>query len=231
MHKFKIRASGTSSIMAYPDKNEVPKGAITYLHQWVKEQLYSRRKEFTSKYTDKGCIVENDEISFAASVYDWGMVSKNVKHFSNEYMTGTPDVILADLIPDLKASWDCFTFPLFDTKLDDKYWWQMQSYMALTGKENAAVIYCLMDAPDSVVEREAYYLSKAAGYDELEMEFFDKVKANMTYSHLPESLRIKRFDVSLDDKAIKQIEARVKICAEYITGLNVEQFFNQLKAA
>lgn len=232
MQPFKIRCSAISSIMAYPEKDEVPKGAITYLQQWVKEQLYGRRKEFTIKQTDKGNLCEADAIDFAASIYDWGMVSKNAKQYENDFMTGTPDLVLADLIPDIKNSFDCFTFPLLDTKLNPDYDWQMQGYMALTGKDNAAVIYCLMDAPESIIEREAYYLSKAAGFDELEMEFYEQVKANMTYSNLPVKLRMKRFDVQRDDKKIKQIKRRVELCRDLLKGMEITKLeHKQLKAA
>lgn len=214
--------------MAYPEKNEVPKGAITYLHEWVKEQLYDRRKEFTSKYTEKGTTVEQASIDFASDVYGWGLVSKNEKNYQNEWMTGTPDLVLADLIPDMKNSWDCFSFPLFG-KLDPDYEWQMQTYMSLTGKENAAVIYTLMDAPDSLVESEARKEMWKAGLLELEMELYDQVKASMTYSHLPNDLRIKRFDVKRDEKKIKQIHDRVNLCAEYIASLNIKHYLLQLK--
>lgn len=220
MQTFKIRSSGAGSIMAYPGNKELPTGAKTYLNQWLAEQLYDRKKVFTSKYTNKGNECEDASIDLVAERYGWGLVSKNDAYFENEYITGTPDLILSDTVVDIKNSWDCFTFPLFG-KLNPDYDWQVQCYMDLTGKNKASVIYTLMDAPDELVEKEATILSYKAGYSELEADFYEEVKASMTYSHLPIELRIKRFDVERDEKKIQQIKDRVISCREYIKSLNI----------
>jgi hypothetical protein len=230
MQTFKIRSSGTGSIMAYPDKNELPTGAKTYVNQWIAEQLYNRTKVFTSKYTDKGNVCEDGSIDLVAERYGWGLISKNDKSFENDYLTGTPDLILSERVVDIKNSWDCFTFPLFG-KLNPDYEWQVQCYMDLTGKNRASVIYTLMDAPDELVEKEAAILSYKAGYTELESDFYDEVKASMTYSHLPIELRIKRFDVEKDDKKIQQVKDRVTLCREYIKSLNISSVLPKLLAA
>lgn len=213
------------------DNPELPEGAKTYCQEWITEQLYSRRKQFTSKYTDKGLSVEDQAIELLSNYYGWGMVMKNEKFLENEHIMGTPDLILYDLIPDIKNSWDCFTFPLFENKEDKSYWWQMQGYMRLTGKQKAAIIYCLLDAPEGIIEAEARKLSYRAGYDELEMEFYNKVKGTMTYSHLPIELRVKRFDIQRDDKAIALIEKRVEQCRKFISTLKIPTLYKQLKAA
>lgn len=213
-------------------KPELPEGAKTYCEQWVKEQIYSRKKEFSSKYTEKGLTVEDEAINLAADRFGWGMVSKNTKHYSNEFIEGTPDLVLADLVPDIKNSWDCFTFPLFETKINKDYWLQLQGYMRLTGKANAALIYCLMDAPETLVEAEARRMSFKAGFSEVDADFYDEVKLSMTYSNQPVDLRIKRFDVERDDKTIQMIEDRVVMCREHIATLNVNKYFlTHLKAA
>src|SRR4051812_20906225 len=111
MREFKIRCSCISDIMAYPEKKELPTGAKTYLHKWLTEQLYDRTKTFTSKYTEKGNTMEDEAINYLANYYGWGLVSKNDEFFKNDVMMGTPDLVLASLIPDIKNSWDCFTFP------------------------------------------------------------------------------------------------------------------------
>lgn len=229
MKQFKIRASATSKIMAYADKKDCPVGAITYLHEWIKEQLYDRKNIVTSKYFEKGIECESEAIEFAAKYYGWGMVAKNEQHFENSFMTGTPDLILANEVPDIKNSFSPFTFPLLDAELDKAYWWQLQTYMALTGKEKGSIIYCLMDTPDSIVEAEARMQMYQRGMTDLPLELFDEVKASMTYSNLPDQLRIKRFDVVRDDKAIKQIEQRVTACNDYIASLNLSQYEHSLK--
>ena len=92
--------------------------------------------------------MEDDAIEFASGVLDWGMVFKNEEARSNDYVVGTCDVVLSDRIPDIKSSWDQFTFPLFETKLPNSdYYWQLQGYMDLWNKPKAQIVYVLMDAP------------------------------------------------------------------------------------
>lgn len=236
MKQFKIRCSAIADIMAYPDANKLPVGAITYIEKWLKEQpeLYNRRIEFSSKYTNKGKAVEDDAIDFASSHFNWGMVLKNDEFKENEFITGTPDLILADSIEDIKSSWSHETFPLFKTTLPDPgYRWQLLGYMSLFNKKSAGVVYCLMDAPDAIIDAEARKLMYSEGLTEMEMDLYDRVKVSMTYSNLADSLRIKRFSVERDDIAIKQIEARVKLCREHIKTLDLTKFTNtnKLKAA
>lgn len=227
MREFKIRCSAIGQIMTEPrSKSEkLSQTCKTYIETWLKEQLYERRKEFTSKYTQKGTTVEDDAIELASEVYGWGMVSKNERFFEDEFMTGTPDIILARSVDDIKSSWDCFTFPLFEGNVPEKnYWWQLQGYMALTGKESAGLHYCLMDAPESLVDREARSKAWQMGLAEVDGVIYDQIKAEMTYSHLPYKLRIKSFTVERDEDAIELVKARVLECRNYIAEFKMALF-------
>ena len=42
--------------------------------------------------------MENEAIEFCAKIFNWGMVQKNTKHFSNEFISGEPDLILSDSV-------------------------------------------------------------------------------------------------------------------------------------
>lgn len=220
MENFKIRCSAIGQLMTNDRSGKnMGKTAYSYIEQWVKEQLYNRRKEFYSKQTDKGLTVENDAIQFAAEQENWGMVFKNEQHFESEFLTGTPDVILADKVIDIKSSWDCFTFPLFENIIDKSYWWQLQGYMILTGKPKAELIYCLMDMPLHLLEREFNYKRNELGLIELEPEQEEEIISKNTYSHLPAFLRIKKYEIEKDAEAEKAIIERVKIARGYINQL------------
>jgi len=199
------------------DNPQLPAGAKSYCRTWLKEQLYDRRKGFTSKYTDKGNTCEDDSIAFL-NEYFLGDMKKNEEFFQNNFMQGTPDIITdAAYVWDVKNSWEPDTFPLFDTKPDKGYWWQLQGYMALTGRSKARLVYTLMDAPPELITDEArrasYKSNKSA--DEL-LEYYT---AQMTYSDVDTDLRIKYFDFDRDDSAIEEIETRVKLCQIYINEL------------
>jgi len=215
--EFKIRCSAISSITTCPNKKELPAGAKTYCKTWLKEQLYDRRKGFSSKYTDKGNICEDHSVTFLNEYYLNDM-SKNEEFFQDEEIQGTPDLLPNEKwVWDIKNSWEPDTFPLFDTVPDKKYWWQLQGYMALTGRTKARLVYTLMDAPPEVITdeaRRASYKSEQSA-DEL-LEYYT---AQMTYSDVDTELRIKTFDFDIDLEAIKQIRERVKLCRVYIKEL------------
>jgi len=220
MEQFKIRCSAISQIMTNDRSGKgMGQTAKTYLETWVKEQLYQRSKDFYSKQTDKGITVEDDAIHYAAEQLGWGMVFKNEKHFSDSHLTGTPDVILNDSVVDIKSSWSCFSFPLFETEVDKSYWWQVQGYMILTGKPAAKLVYCLMDMPLHLLEREFNYKRSELGLIELEPEQEDELIRVNTYSPLPASLRLKVFEIAKDPTAEQLIRDRVELCREFINQL------------
>lgn len=212
--EFKIRSSATSSIMTCRGK-PLPAGAKTYCRTWLKEQLYDRRKGFTSKYTDKGNTCEDGSIKFLNDYFLTDM-KKNEEFFSNDFMQGTPDILSAR-VWDVKNSWEPDTFPIFDTKPAINYWWQLQSYMALTDKQNARLVYTLMDAPPELIKDEA----RRASYKSEQSieELTEYYTAQMTYSDVDTELRIKTFDFDRDNKAIEEIKTRVAECRVYIKEL------------
>jgi len=225
MREFKIRASQVGKIMAYPDKDKLPQGAKTYCNEWVISHLYNRSKLIYSKYMKKGNINENESISMLSNYLNQKF-SKNEESFENDYMTGTPDVINGKTIIDIKNSWDCFTFPFLDNELKNKdYYWQLQGYMSLTGAEKGVIAYTLTDLEDDEVEKEAWKEVKNRGLEELDIEIYDEIKEHYTYSNLPNNMRIRLFHVKRDDKAISQVNNRVKLCSDYIEELKNEFAF------
>ena len=194
MEQFKIRASACGQIMTNAKKaGELSKTTQTYVDGWLKENIYGYRKQFSSKQTDKGLAYEDEAIDKAIEWLNLPFVLKNEQKFENNFLTGEPDLILDDCIIDIKNSWDCFTFPLFETELpNDDYYWQMQCYMELTGKLKAKVAYILLTTPET--------------YQNMEM----------TYDHVPTEQRIKVFEIDYDPEAIEKIKKRVEEIRSYI---------------
>jgi len=209
--EFKIRCSAIGQIMTNSrTKGQLSKTAQSYVETWIKEQIYKRRKVVTTKYMDKGNMVEDESISFAGRVLN-ADISKNEQRYENELLVGTPDVITEDYVIDVKNSWDCFTFPLFYENVPNKdYFYQAQGYMALTGLSHYKLIYTLLDTPDSLIEREFKYAS------ELDFDSFAK---NYRYSEIDEAYRIRIFEIERDDDVIDAINGRVIECREYIKNL------------
>lgn len=195
LKEFKIRCSAIGQIMTEPrSKSEtLSQTCISYLEQWVKEQIYGTKKEIKSKYLTKGNEVENEAIEYYADAKGLGFVLKNQDYFENDFLTGTPDLIHGDTVYDLKSSWDCFTFPLFETKIDKNYEAQLQGYMALTGKEKAKLVYTLQNTPE-------------------ELQWDEPVD----YSNLASELRIKEFEIDYNQEFMDKVHNRVIQCREYI---------------
>jgi hypothetical protein len=216
--QFKIRASAAGQIMTSDRSGKgMGKTAQSYVETWIKEKLYDRRRQFTSKYTIKGLSMESAAIEYYAEMFFLGMVFKNDEWRENEYFTGTPDLILPDKGVDIKCSWDCFTFPLFATELPEKdYFYQGQIYMDLFDRDRWDFVYCLMDTPDEIVERELFYKTRDS---DLMPEDIQRMELDYQYSHLPASLRIKTFSIFRDETVIQSIRDRVELCREYLKTL------------
>lgn len=205
---------------------ELPEGAKSYCKDWVKEQLYDRRKNFTNKYVEKGLKVEEDSIYYSSGVLGWTDAVKNDEWFEDDFMCGTPDILLLgiDTVVDIKNAYDCFTMPLFDEVIPtDGYIDQLQVYMSLTGLNKALLCYCLMDAPLDIMQVEMRKLSWKEGFrGEISDEISARVKEQMTYSNLPDNLRLKLFEVQKDESFGEEIKTRVKMCREYIKTLTIK---------
>jgi hypothetical protein len=192
----------------------------TYLQELAIEEIYGIRKEFSSRYTDKGNEVEDLSIALCNDVLDIGFIYKNEEHFTNEWITGTPDVNTNEILLDVKSSWDATTFPFFDTELKNKdYLYQMHGYMWLTGKEESLLCYCLVDTPLQIVEDEIRREHWKASLIEESLDLRAFVQAKHTFGHIPKEKRLKVFKITKDDKVIEDIKTRIELCREYYNDL------------
>ena len=218
----KIRCSAIGKIMTNSrSKSEVlSKTCKSYLQELAIEEMYGIKKEFSSRYTDKGIEVERESIDLVQDNCDFGFMYKNEEHFENDYLTGTPDVNTDNILLDVKSSYDASTFPFFSEDIPNKdYYYQLQGYMALTGKRKSVLAYCLVNTPYQIVEdevRRAHW--KEHLIDENE-ELRADVEARHNFDHIPPEKRIKTFEVRYEKDVVKAIYDRVKECREYYKTL------------
>lgn len=218
--RFKIRCSAIGQIMTNPrSKKELLSATTkTYCEDWFKEIIYGHKKQIKSKYLDKGNICEDESIDFISD-YLGEFLVKNEDYFEDDHIKGTPDLITPTHVYDVKNSWDCYTFPIFKDDIPSKdYWWQLQGYMALTGKDKAKLIYTLMDTPEDLIESE--YNKHVRFNQNMDIDAYDKFKERFIFSNAEDKYRIKIFEFDRDNEAIEQIRARVEECREYIFKLS-----------
>lgn len=217
--KFKCHCSSIGIIMTNPKSksNTLSQTTISHVEEWMKVALYDRKHNFSNKYTEKGNECEDESISFASNYYGWGEVKKNEETKENEWFIGTCDINRNIIGGDMKNSWSEKTFPLFQDEIPNKdYIWQLQGYADLYSFEKLELIYALMDAPEWLIEQEARKQQRILKMDDLEAELYEEVKRNMTYSNLPDFLRIKKYDFDRSFDMINQARCRVDLINDWI---------------
>jgi len=224
-----IRASSVGYLMTEPvtkaDKEAgvLSKTAQKHLIEVYIAEKYGRKRDIQTKQMKKGIEVEQDSIDLL-SVYLKMPFSKNDKRFNNDFITGFPDIIDNERIIDIKSSYDLWTFlGNIPDKLDNLYYWQMQSYMWLTNAKNAIITYCLVNTPASIIEQEKYYLLKkmdVATEDNPEyVKEAMKIEFNMSFEDIPVNERVLMFSVERSEDDILKIQHKVEKAREFLFEL------------
>lgn len=193
---FKIRSSASGKIMTNArSKSELlSETTKTYVKEWLIEKIYGIRKEIKSKYLTKGLKLEDTAIDKAIEWLDLPFTLKNEKFFEDDFFCGTPDLIVNDVVYDIKCSWDAFTFPLFEKEIPDiNYKYQLQVYMHLTGCRKAVLTYVLLNTPE-------------------ELTYEDK----HNYDNMDKKYRIKTFEIDYSEEVIADLQQRVTNIREYL---------------
>lgn len=224
-----IRSSSVGYLMTEPqskaDKEAglLSKTAQKYLIEVYITEKYGRKKDIQTKQMKKGIEAEQDSIDLL-SMYLKMPFSKNDKRFSNDFITGFPDIIDNDRIIDIKSSYDLWTFLAnIPDKLDSLYYWQMQSYMWLTNTKSAMITYCLVNTPVSIIEQEKYYLLKKMDViSEESPEYVKeamKVEFNMTFDDIDINERVLVFNVERNEDDILKIQHKVEKAREFLSEI------------
>lgn len=196
---FKIRASAAGKLMTNPrSKTEtLSETTKSYVYDWLKESIYGVKKQINSKYLSKGISLEDEAIDTAINLLDLPFAIKNEKFFEDDYFCGTPDLLVDGVVYDIKCSWDCFTFPLFDEEIPTKdYFYQLQVYMHLTGLKKASLVYVLLNTPKELTYEPQH-----------------------DYSDIDAKYKIKRFDIDYQAEVIEELKTRVNNVREFIKNI------------
>lgn len=230
-----IRCSSLGCLFTEPqakadkDAGNLSKTAKTHLKSVYIQAKYGRKREILTPAMRKGIECEQDSINLL-SRYHKKVFAKNLERFSNEYVTGHPDILDDDHVIDIKTCESIWTFhDNIGEPLDKMYIAQLQGYLWLTGKQSADISYCLTSANEQMLNDEKLYrLRKMNVISEESIEFIEeckKIELNMTYEDLPISERILIFKVPRDEEFISQIPSKVEKAREYL-----EQYDNIFKS-
>lgn len=172
-------------------------GAKTHVENLAKEFVYGYDQEVSSKYMEKGLLVEDQSIALYNEVF-FTDHEKNTVRMSNLWITGECDIFAPKKIIDIKSSWSLATFPATSRAGADKlYEWQGRAYMWLWNVEQFEIAYCLVNTPEELI-----------GYEQQELHYVD---------HITPELRITRVQYTRDKQLEEKIKARVEAANKYLT--------------
>lgn len=202
----KARKTDADKALLAPYKEQsLSAGAKTYCEQIAKEFVYGFENKVSSKYLEKGLMVEDESIALYNSV-NFTDLSKNTERRDNDWITGECDLVRADRIVDIKSSWSLQTFPVTaDSGRDSTYEWQGRAYMWLWQKPRFDIAYCLVNTPDELI-----------GHEDADLHYVDGINPALRVTTVPyvrdESLEA-RIRIKVDaannyiQKLVRQIAA------------------------
>jgi len=218
-NEIRIHCSSLGKLLTEPkskqDKEEgnLSATAKTHLIEIYAQNLYNFRKELNNKYVTKGNEVEKEGID-ALSIQVRYPMEKNEEVFINEFLVGTPDVITQNMVFDVKSSFDWITFlSNVPSELDPMYVAQVNGYLDLLGYDTGYIAYVLLDTPESIRNKEKFYLLSSMDVISEESPAFVKAweekEKNMIFSNHPIEERILLFEVKKDQELLERARQKV----------------------
>jgi len=170
--------------------------AKSYIKKKAKEHFFGYSSSITTKPMIKGKDWEEDSIALVNQVRGTFYI-KNKERFENEFLTGEPDIILDDMIIDVKTSWSLETWPAtLDDGINKDYMWQLFAYCWLLDKPEAELIYCMIDTDDLLL-------------GDWDNRSIHKV------SHIDPAKRITVLKYAMLDEYIDQMKEKLSAATEY----------------
>jgi hypothetical protein len=228
-NKILFRCSGTGSLMTDPklkadkDAGNLSETAKTFVEdKWLFEQ-FGFAESIKNQYMDKGNECEQDSMDLVSQVVEGGFRSRYNTKLQNDYVIGTPDIVLTDCVEDIKTSWNLKTF--FNAELSKMYYCQAQCYMWLTGKEKYRLIYSLVPTPQSMVlnecEKLVYKYGKNYENEDYIKECQQIQRNNDLIKELPTEKRVKVFAFDYDPAYIELLKIKIEKAREYYNTLKL----------
>ena len=204
-----FRASGVGKLMAYPDKNNLPAGAISHIQELASQIILDWQPKLDMHVIEKGHACEQDAIDLLNKVFGKSY-QKNSERITTDLLTGEWDIFCESqsLIIDIKNAYSKKTFPMFLKEGDKKlYEWQLAAYMHLKNAGHAQIAYVLVDTPRELI------MSR----DDPDWHIV---------SHIPPELRVTTLDLERNIEKEEQILARVRLAQDKLKDILVDKGFS-----
>jgi len=201
-------------------------GAKTYIEELWHEDKYQFRKNFTNKFVQKGNSIEGHSLA-ELSKFLGVKCFKNIKHFENDFIMGTPDSLLKQfkMTIDAKNVYYPDGLNLFsEDKESNLYTWQIHGYNYLLEHDKGIVIRMLMNPPVDIIEKEVWTAWKGINHNPDEYptdEFRTKIFKNFDFeSKLPFEDRMNFTKIDSTQDHFILIEKMVELARVYYAELD-----------
>lgn len=204
-----FRASGVGKLMAYPERDSLPAGAITAIYEKASQIILDWEPKLDLRVIEKGRVCEDEAIGLLNQVKGKNYV-KNTIRLTNDLLTGEWDIYCKeeDLIIDIKNAYSKKTFPIFIKEGDKKdYEWQLTAYMALKNASRASIAYVLVDTPEELINP----------YDDIDWHIV---------SNIDPKNRLTEFNMERCAEREQQLLNRVKLAQIKLRGILEEKGFD-----
>lgn len=222
-----FRCSRLGDLMTDPrNKGEsISETSKTFIRQIWLEKSFGYKEDVMTDEMLKGLLCEQDSLGLVKKVLGGEFRAKNTKRFRNEYVEGTPDIILKkeDVVEDVKSSYNLRTF--MEAELAKPYYWQGQGYMWLTGKKNYRLMYCLVPTPEEIITEQKKRWYYKFNCDESNAHYIEMCEQidhnNELISTLPAQCRVKVFEFEYDFEGIEKAKTRIEAARDYYDTLSL----------
>jgi hypothetical protein len=196
-------------------------GAKTYIESVWYGQKFDFQKTFSNKFVQKGDKVESRSIRELRKLGIFA--TKNEQHFENEYIKGTPDILLNNpkCIIDTKNVYYPDGLGFFEDEPLNDYIWQIHGYNFLTEREDGFIIKMLLNPPADILEKEVWNYWKS-GHNEGRPteEFAMEIEEYFNFEKLPIEDRVKIYQIKTTQNEIDIIKKWTDLAREYMAELD-----------
>lgn len=222
---YKFRCSAIGKIISKSGK--LIEGNKTYLRECFIGEMHDIRKDISSKYFDKGNLCEQDAMQILQdALYPKSFVKSFKKHVSNDFIQGTPDVVMSDYLYDIKNAYDRFTFA--NAEKTWEYEWQIKAYLWLTGKTKGRLFYTLTNMPEELIqdeERKLFYSHRPKFISTEQKEYLEaceELRKKLDFTKMAIHERFKLWEIELTESDIETMKTAVINGRNYMKELYKE---------
>ena len=227
MDKLLFRCHNAGALLTEPklksEAGQLSQTAKTMIEAMWLKNTFGYREIVTTDAMTKGLRLEQESMALAQQVLGGAFRSKNRETFKNDFIIGTPDIILTDYVEDIKTCYNLRTF--FEAEPTKLYLTQAQCYMALTGRKSYRLIYCLVPNTDEAIIKECERVAWQYGRDYENQDYIDhctQIKLNNDcIKSIPPMQRVKIFEFSYDESVMDMLYKKVELAREYYKTLSL----------